>query len=374
MKTNLSKWALPGLAVFMLVFAVYHVVKAQQTPSKPPPPIEPARTPFGKTVAGAGIVEAETENISIGSPLPGVVWEVYVPVDKVGQIVKPGEPLFRVDTRQLEAQRDYYQANLAYAEAQLKKLENQPRPEEEPPSKAKWDAAEANLALQQDLFQRASKLYPGPVISEEEYRQKKLAVEVARFQAAQAKADYQLLKAGAWQYDKDIAAAAVKQAKAQIKQIQTDIDRSTVCVPKDDKHPAFKVLQVNVLPGQFVGAPPSQALVVLGSIDKMHVRVDIDEHDIPRAYKYFTKEVQAIGSPRGDPSLRFPLTFARVEPYVIPKKSLTGDNTERVDTRVLQVIYSVDKDQPGLYVGMQIDVFLDGDSAPVGSTQNIASK
>ena len=38
-----------------------------------------------------------------------------------------------------------------------------------------------------------------------------------------------------------------------------------------------------------------------------------------------------------------PLHFVRFEPYVIPKESLTGDTTERVDTRVLQVIYSFDR-------------------------------
>ena len=52
------------------------------------------------------------------------------------------------------------------------------------------------------------------------------------------------------------------------------------------------------------------------------------------------------------------VSFMRVEPYVMPKKSLTGDNTERVDTRVLQVIYRVGRDEPGLFVGMQVDVFL----------------
>ena len=66
---------------------------------------------------------------------------------------------------------------------------------------------------------------------------------------------------------------------------------------------------------------------------------------------------------RGNPNVLMPLTFARVEPLVIPKKSLTGDNTERVDTRVLQVIYQVNQDEPALFVGMQVDVFLDGDCA-----------
>ena len=54
-----------------------------------------------------------------------------------------------------------------------------------------------------------------------------------------------------------------------------------------------------------------------------------------------------------------PLTFVRVEPYVVPKRSLTGDNTERVDTRVLQVIYEVATTDQTLFVGQQMDVFLD---------------
>ena len=35
-----------------------------------------------------------------------------------------------------------------------------------------------------------------------------------------------------------------------------------------------------------------------------------------------------------------------------------GAATERVDTRVLQVIYRVEREEPGLVVGMQVDVFL----------------
>ena len=48
----------------------------------------------------------------------------------------------------------------------------------------------------------------------------------------------------------------------------------------------------------------------------------------------------------------------RVEPYVVPKKSLTGDNTERVDTRVLQVIYALVSADRRVYVGQQLDVFV----------------
>jgi HlyD family secretion protein len=354
MRKKLGKFVLPVLATGMLVFAVIHVVRAQQTPPKPPPPVEPARTPFGRTVAGAGIVEARTENIAIGAPLPGVVLEVYVPVEQVGKYVKAGDPLFRVDDRQLKAQRKYNEATLAQAEAQLAKLEAQPRPEELPAYEAKVRNTEANLALLDDQLQRAKKLYPGPAMSEEDYRQRRFQTEVGRQQLAQARADYELLRAGAWEPDKAIARAAVQQARAQVAQTRTDIDRVLVRAPVDGK-----VLQVNVRPGEYVGTPPSQALVVLGDLDRLHVRVDIDEHDIPRAAPYFKPGVPAYASPRGEPSHKYPLSFVRVEPYVIPKKSLTGDNTERVDTRVLQVIYALDaKDKP-IYVGQQVDVFID---------------
>jgi HlyD family secretion protein len=90
---------------------------------------------------------------------------------------------------------------------------------------------------------------------------------------------------------------------------------------------------------------------------RLHVRIDIDEHDIPR----FRPGLPAKASLRGHSESAYPLNFVRVEPYVIPKKSLTGDNSERVDTRVLQVIYSLDTSDKPIYVGHQLDVFIDSD-------------
>jgi hypothetical protein len=42
---------------------------------------------------------------------------------------------------------------------------------------------------------------------------------------------------------------------------------------------------------------------------------------------------------------------------------LTGDDTERVDTRALHVIYAVDEIDAQVYFGQQADVFIDADSA-----------
>jgi multidrug efflux pump subunit AcrA (membrane-fusion protein) len=358
----LGKWFQPLLAAGLLTFAVFHVVKAQQTPPKPPPPVEPSRTPFGKTVAGAGLVEAVNENVSLGAALPGIVEKVYVPVEKVGQVVKKGDALFLVDSRQLKAQLRYQTANLRVAQAQLARLKQQPRAEELPPKEAAVQVAMAQVALQQDLANRARKLLPSRAMSQEDVNQRVLQVEVSRKQLAQATRDYELLKAGAWKPDLDIAQVQVDLAEAMLEQTKTDMDRLLVRAPKDGV-----VLQVNVREGEYVGAQPSQALVVLGDTNKkVHVRVDVDEHDIPR----FKTNRPAQASIRGTPQSKYPLKFLRVEPYVIPKKSLTGDNTERVDTRVLQVIYELDTVGRPIYVGQQLDVFIDvgdDDSVPSGS-------
>jgi len=344
----LRKSILPLLALGMLLFAVYHVSKAQQVKPKPLPPVPPAQSPFSEVVAGSGIVEPETENISVGSSFPGVVTQVCV---KVGQRVKKNEPLFRLDNRQLRAELKYRQANLASAKAQLARLEAMPRTEELPASEAKFREMRANLIDQNDQYKRAQVMFSQRVINEEEMVRRQQAARMAQEQLAKAEADLLLLKAGAWEPDKEVARTAVQLAQAQLEQTQTDLERLEVQALVDGE-----VLQVNVRPGEFVGAPPGQALIVLGRVTQLHVRADIDEHDIPR----FRLGQQAQASVRGDPRQKFELRFVRVEPYVVPKKSLTGDNTERVDTRVLQVIYAVQNAQVPLFVGQQVDVFVNG--------------
>jgi hypothetical protein len=94
---------------------------------------------------------------------------------------------------------------------------------------------------------------------------------------------------------------------------------------------------------------------VLGSLDELLVRIDIDENEAWRV----EKGARATASLRGNSSRRADLVFVRIEPYVIPKRSLTGLSTERVDTRVLQVIYSMRADALNAFPGQQVDVFIE---------------
>lgn len=350
----LGRIVLPIVAVFAFGFAVVQMTKAQQQPPPATPPMEPARSPFFKQLAGAGLIEPETENISVGTHVPGIVDAVYV---RVGQTVQSGDPLFHLDARHLNAERMVREAALANSEANVAKLLSLPREEELPPVLARITELEANLSDQMKMYERLKPLAGNVAVSDDEFTRREMAVSIARAQLEQARAELALLKAGVWKPDLKLAEANVQQMKAQLQQTITEIERLTVRAPQlsKDTSDRLTVLQVNVRPGEFVGTVQGQALVVLGHLKRLHVRVDIDENDIYR----FRNDLKGVAKPRGNPNVEYPVHFVRVEPYVIPKRSLTGANTERVDTRVLQVIYSVEATDDRLFVGQQMDVFLD---------------
>jgi len=352
-----TKYGLPIFAIALIAFSVRYLAHGKERIPKVPPPVQPPETPFKNTVAGAGMVEPQTENISIGAPLPGIVTKVMVKVD---QRVKAGDPLFQIDDRDRKAELAVRQAMLADAKSSLARLEAMPRPEELPAAEAKVNEAKADWENWEQQWSRGEKLVTDRAISQEEFLERKQSAIQARERFNRAVADSNLLKAGSWKPDIQVAKSAVERAAAQVQQAQIEIDRLTVRALVDGA-----VLQVNVRPGEFVGAPPGQALIVLGSVKQLHVRVDIDEYDIPR----FVTDARARATLKGQSGDFFPLTFVRIEPYVVPKKSLTGDNTERVDTRVLQVIYAVETGGKRLFVGQQLDVFVDASpAAPPAST------
>ncbi len=356
----LIKVLVPVLAVVGIGFSVYHVMSTRKVTIDSAPPIEPTRSPYTNTVSGAGIIEAETENIAIGSPVAGIVTSVKC---KVGDRLKVGDEMFRLDDRQLNADAKAKQASVAAAEAELNRLNAQPRTQQTRVDRAAVDEATAQAADAQDALERTKQLAEKHIAAEQDLLTKQKAFEAAQARLRRAQAQYDLTSEGAWEFDKKVTAANIDQAKANLDMVQTEIDRLSIRA-----YVAGEVLQVNVRPGEFVGAPANQPLVILGNIQQLHIRVDIDENDIPR----FHNEGAAEASLKGHPQEKFPLKFVRVEPYVIPKKSLTGQNTERVDTRVLQVIYSLPPELKNLRVGQQVDVNINvGEASETKPTQKL---
>jgi HlyD family secretion protein len=118
---------------------------------------------------------------------------------------------------------------------------------------------------------------------------------------------------------------------------------------------AGMVLKVNLRLGEYAPAGVlADPLLSLGRVDRLHVRVEIDETDAWRVMAGAAGEAQL----RGNAAIRADMAFVRFEPVVVPKRNLSGGTQERVDTRVLQILYSFDPARFPARVGQQVDVFI----------------
>ena len=320
----IRKYLLPILALLGVAAAVAMVVEGNRTPPAARPVFQPAEAPFASSVFGPGIVEASTQNISIGTPVSGIVTDVYV---KWGDRIKKGEPIFKVDARDLDAQ-------LIPAKAKVDEVQSQ------------LSSANANVAqARQTLAKAENHLAVGKNLS--------VGVSITAEDLAGRNSDVRIAK------------AAVDSAQSQVRQIQTQIDSANAQVQqiRDEikirtvRAPiAGSVLQLQIFPGEYAqSGVTSTPLMIVGNDTVLYVRVEIDQSDAWR----FRPGAQAIAYVRGNASLKTPLEYVRTEPDIVPQTLLTGDATQRTDTRVLQVIYRFDRTSLPAYVGQLMDVFIE---------------
>jgi multidrug resistance efflux pump len=297
-------------------------------------------------VSASGLIESESENVSIGAPMAGLVTHVFV---KPGARVQEGEPLFQLDARALVAQLAIQKSMLASSKARLLKVAALPRPVDIAPVEAQVQNAAANLAdLKAQLALRES-LPDKRAVSADEMSRRRYAIEEADAALKTSQASLAQMKAGAADPDIEVARADVLQAEAQLASTQIDLDRLTVRAPFSGQ-----CLQVKVHPGEFAQDAGS-TMILFGDMDHLRVRVDIDENEAWR----IRAGARAKAYARGNKSLAVDMTFVRFDPYVIPKVSLTGASGERVDTRVLEVIFQFDRNKLPLFAGQQMDVFVE---------------
>ncbi len=313
MKRPPFRLLLAAVAVAGAVAATQLALQANQQPPAAPPTYQPAVRDKDGLLAASGLVESVAENTLVGVPFPGVVAEVPA---KVAATVKAGDALVVLDTRELRPAAAAALAAAERAEDAARRLR---------PLAGTGAVSERAVTAEraEDAARRLRPLAGTGAVAERAVTEAELAAREARARA-------------------DLAAA--------------QLERATVRSPIDGT-----ILQVGVRAGEFVNAG-GKAPVVVGDISRLQIRCDIDEQMAPRmrpslpARGYLKGEAARAGAA----AKPIPLRFVRIEPFVIPKASLTGASTERVDTRVLQVIYQFDRpDDRQVYVGQQMDVYID---------------
>lgn len=313
---SFSRQILPILALIGIIGAVVYIWsdlpdREISEPDKQPPKATGALADAAR-VAGAGIVEPASEIIDIGTALSGLVTDLRV---APGDRVEKGQPLFVVDDRAIRAQ--LTEANAAIREARAAIGEAQ----------TAQSTARQQLALYEGLSDPAA---------------------VSRAEVIRAEGD-----AAAAASRLELSRARLNAAQARASSARTELGRLTVRAPI-----AGEILAVNIRPGEFVSTMgnSAQPFIQMGETNPLHIRVDIDENEAARV----DMGAPAIVSPRGAAEIQVEATFVRAEPQVVPKRSLTNSAAERVDVRVLQLIYALPQSaqRDAFRVGQQIDAFI----------------
>lgn len=279
----------------------------------PPPPnnlVSPPVTPYNESVSGTGVVEANSRNLEVGVFVSGIISEVRV---NEGDKVNKGDVLMVIDKRSAEADLEMRKKELESAQANVK-------------------IAQAQLDDEEDLLKRYNNLKGGVAISITRQQRQMFAVRRAKAQLEQAQAN-------------------LESSKTMLANAGVTLNKHTVTAPISGE-----ILKVRVRAGEFASAGAAVAPIVLGNTTPLNLRVQIDENDLWR----FNKKAKAIAYLRSNKERKYNLNFVRVEPLVQPKVQLSGNASELVDTRIMEVVYSIEPlaDAP-LYVGQQLDVFID---------------
>ena len=317
-RLSFSRLLLPLVAVVGIIVSVILIARGQPDRTIAEPAETPARAEGqlanAPRVAGSGVVEPSSEIIDIGTAVSGLVSRVLV---RPGDYVSRGQPLFTIDDRSVRARLQEAEAGIAQARAAIAEAQSSA------------GTASRNLALFRSVADPAA-------VSRAEIVRAEGEVSAARSRAASARAQ--------------LAAAEASAASAR-----TELGRLTVTAPISGT-----ILRAEVKPGEFVtagnqGGGNAVPFLQMGETRPLHVRIDIDEDEIAR----LDSGAPAFVSPRGAANRQVEARFVRAEPLVVPKRSLTNSAAERVDVRVLQVIYALPEGSADQFrIGQQVDAFI----------------
>ncbi len=350
------------IAAAGILLAIVVAFLLNQPHNPQPPAFQPAANPYAKAIYAEGIIEgaqSSGENINVLPEVAGPVVSIFV---KEGDAVRAGQPLFAIDDSVQRGTTEQEQLQAQAAQAALNELKAEPRRETLAVAVAQFDQAQANLKSLVDVrdkVERSAQLDPRS-ISRETLDSAIDAAKAGEEAVAVAQRQLELTRAGAWIYDVQNQQAQYQALTHAYQAGAALLSKYVVKAPRDGV-----VLALNAANGDYVSpqgaydtyteAYAPVAVLSPGS-DTLAVRCYIDEILLSRLPK--GPNIKAEMIIRGS-NVHVPLQFVRIQPYVTPKIELSDERQERVDLRVLPVIFNFRSDPAlKLYPGQLVDVYL----------------
>lgn len=359
---NKLLFVLAGVGVLLgLMGAWYFGVR--QPPQ--PPVFNPAQNPYKQGIYANGIIESAQgsgENVNIFPEVAGPVTKILV---AEGQTVRAGTPLLIIDYAVQQATTIALKAQADAAGTLLEELKKQPRPEAFEVAKAQAESADASVRQASDQLAKQSESYrmDPRSVSKDALDTAQNTLRIAQANLAVARRQYDLTKAGAWVYDIRNQEKLYQSLEKQYEAANELLQKFTVRAPVDGIVMALQTSMGNYVSSQggaYQSYTQASGPMIVMSNDQqfLGVRVYVDEilvHRLPKP-ENLTAQMQIRGT-----DVKIPLEFVRVQPYVSPKIELSDERQERVDLRVLPVLFRFRKPANlNLYPGQLVDVYING--------------
>jgi len=327
-----------------------------------PPAFDPPSNPYTTGIYAEGIVESAQSsgvNINVYPEVPGTVVEILV---SEGEEVRKGAPLLLIGDSVQRATTEQQKSAAEAAHALLEELKAEPRKETLDVAEAQVVSAEAALKTAQDELKKQQAAYEidPRSISKDALDSAINAEATAQANLEVARRQRDLTKAGAWSFDIQNQERQYNALEKSYLSNKNLLDKYVLRAPTDGV-----VLSINTVVGNYVSPqggydaytqgmdPP----LILGTPQKnLQIRCYVDEILVPRLPS--PSKMKAQMSIRGS-NVRVPLAYVRMQPFVSPKIELADQRQERVDVRVLPVIFRAEKPKDvSLYPGELVDVYI----------------
>ena len=331
------------------------------------------KTAMQNLVVAPGVVEAISEEIEVGAEISGKLKQVLV---EEGEQVIKGQTIAVLENSDFDAQistakaqietlrrqKETAEARILQAKTERARIFNGARPEER---REAWQTYEQTLPNVQQAareVQRRQKLYDSGDVSREELERAKRDLDALQKQSNATREKYNVVNADARKDDLQQADAAIllaetqtdeydaliREAEARVRSAQANLEKTIIRAPITGV-----VLRKRLKDGESVSPENQIGIVSLADVSALRVRVDLDERDVAKVKEnqiaYVTAD--AFGEQK------FQGKVVRIGQILGRKNFKTERPTEKVDTKILEVLIALAPDQK-LPLGLRVDAFI----------------
>ena len=327
-------------------------------------------------VAAPGVVEAISEEIEVGAEIPGKLKRVLV---EEGEQVSKGQTIAILENSDFEAQivsakaqietlrsqKKTAEAKVLQAKTERTRIFNGSRPEERREALQSYEQTLPNVEQAKREVARREKLFASGDISREELERAKRDLETLQKQSNAMNEKYNVVNADARNDDLSKADAAITlaekqanefnaliaEAEARVRTAQANLDKTIIRAPITGV-----ILRKRLKDGESVSPENTTGIVSIADVSALRVRVDLDETDVAKV----RENQRAFVTADAYGEQKFSGKVIKIGQILGRKNFRTEKPTEKVDTKILEVLIELDANQK-LPLGLRVDAFIDAE-------------